>query len=197
MDLEKTGQLLCRLRKEKGMTQKQVADSLNISAKTVSKWECGGGFPDVSVLRELSGLFGVNSEQILSGSMEKNEEENGNMKRIKFYACPSCGSIMTASGEAEISCCGRKLNALEVKQCDEKHCLNVEKVENDFYITFDHEMTKEHYLNFIAYVGVDRMMLVRLYPEQGGEVRFPQMYGGKLYFGCNKHGLFEKNLNSK
>lgn len=197
MDLEKTGQLLCRLRKEKGMTQKQVADSLNISAKTVSKWECGGGFPDVSVLRELSGLFGVNSEQILSGSMEKNEEENGNMKRIKFYVCPSCGSIMTASGEAEISCCGRKLNALEVKQCDEKHCLNVEKVENDFYITFDHEMTKEHYLNFIAYVGVDRMMLVRLYPEQGGEVRFPQMYGGKLYFGCNKHGLFEKNLNSK
>lgn len=197
MDLEKTGQLLCRLRKEKGMTQKQVADSLNISAKTVSKWECGGGFPDVSVLRELSGLFGVNSEQILSGSMEKNEEENGNMKRIKFYVCPSCGSIMTASGEAEISCCGRKLNALEVKQCDEKHCLNVEKVENDFYITFDHEMTKEHYLNFIAYVGVDRMMLVRLYPEQGSEVRFPQMYGGKLYFGCNKHGLFEKNLNSK
>lgn len=197
MDLEKTGQLLCRLRKEKGMTQKQVADSLNISAKTVSKWECGGGFPDVSVLRELSGLFGVNSEQILSGSMEKNEEENGNMKRIKFYVCPSCGSIMTASGEAEISCCGRKLNALEVKQCDEKHCLNVEKVENDFYITFDHEMTKEHYLNFIAYVGVDRMMLVRLYPEQGGKVRFPQMYGGKLYFGCNKHGLFEKNLNSK
>ena len=197
MDLEKTGQLLCRLRKEKGMTQKQVADSLNISAKTVSKWECGGGFPDVSILRELSGLFGVNSEQILSGSMEKNEEENGNMKRIKFYVCPSCGSIMTASGETEISCCGRKLNALEVKQCDEKHCLNVEKVENDFYITFDHEMTKEHYLNFIAYVGVDRMMLVRLYPEQGGEVRFPQMYGGKLYFGCNKHGLFEKNLNSK
>lgn len=197
MDLEKTGQLLCRLRKEKGMTQKQVADSLNISAKTVSKWECGSGFPDVSVLRELSELFGVNSEQILSGSMEKNEEENGNMKRIKFYICPSCGSIMTASGEAEISCCGRKLNALEVKQCDEKHCLNVERIENDFYITFDHEMTKEHYLNFIAYVGVDRIMLVRLYPEQGGEVRFPQMYGGKLYFGCNKHGLFEKALNSK
>ncbi len=197
MDLEKTGQLLCKLRKEKGMTQKQVADSLNISAKTVSKWECGGGFPDVSVLRELSGLLGVNSEQILSGSMEKNEEENGNMKRIKFYVCPDCGSIMTASGEAEISCCGRKLNALEVKQCDEKHCLNVERIENDFYITFDHEMTKEHYLNFIAYVGVDRIMLVRLYPEQGGEVRFPQMYGGKLYFGCNKHGLFEKALNSK
>ncbi|MGN0106750.1 MAG: helix-turn-helix domain-containing protein [Hominilimicola sp.] len=192
MDLEKTGQLLCRLRKERGMTQKQVADRLNISAKTVSKWECGGGFPDVSVLRELSGLLGVNSEQILSGSMEKNEEENGNMKRIKFYVCPSCGSIMTASGEAEISCCGRKLTAIEPKACDEKHCLNVETVENDFYITFNHEMTKEHYLNFVAYVGVDRMMLVRLYPEQGGEVRFPQMYGGKLYFGCNKHGLFEK-----
>ena len=76
MDCVKIGNLIAKLRKEKKLTQRNIADALGIQNKTVSKWECGGGFPDVSVLRELSGLFGVNSEQILSGSMEKNEEEN-------------------------------------------------------------------------------------------------------------------------
>ena len=42
MDCEKVGNLIFRLRKEKGLTQKQLADMMNISAKTVSKWECGG-----------------------------------------------------------------------------------------------------------------------------------------------------------
>ncbi len=48
MDLEKTGELLSRLRKECGMTQKQVAEKLQISDRTVSKWERGAGLPDVS-----------------------------------------------------------------------------------------------------------------------------------------------------
>ena len=194
MDCEKVGNLIFRLRKEKGLTQKQLADMMNISAKTVSKWECGMGCPDVSLLGELSSALNVNIEKILEGNLEMNSEENGNMKKVKFYVCSDCGSIMTASGEAEISCCGRKLTALEAKPCDEKHDINVETIENDFYITFSHEMTKAHYLNFIAYAGIDRVMFVRLYPEQGGEVRFPKMYGGKLYFCCNKHGLFEKKV---
>ena len=49
MDLNKTGEILARLRKEKGMTQKQAAEILNISDRTVSKWERGAGLPDVSL----------------------------------------------------------------------------------------------------------------------------------------------------
>ncbi len=59
---------------------------------------------------------------------------------------------MTATEEAEISCCGRKLVPLIPKPVDTLHRLTVEEIEDDFYITFTHEMTKGHYLNFVAYV---------------------------------------------
>ena len=53
MDCMKTGQLISALRKEKGYTQKNIADALGIQSKTVSKWECGLGAPDTSLLAEL------------------------------------------------------------------------------------------------------------------------------------------------
>ena len=143
------------------------------------------------MLRELSEVFGVNIEQILAGELNPNEIDGGNMKRIKFYICPACGNVITATGQGEISCCGRKLKPLEVKKADDAHQPMIEKVENDYYVTFDHEMKKEHYISFAAYVTYDRVLLIKLYPEQAAEVRFPQMNKGKLYFYCNEHGLQE------
>lgn len=116
------------------------------------------------------------------------------MKRVKFYVCPSCGNTITATGGKEISCCGRTLSPLEVQTADSAHELTVEIVENDYYITFPHPMSKEHYLNFMAYVDLDRMLLIKLYPEQSGEVRFPAMRGGKLYYHGNQHGLWVRTL---
>ena len=190
MDCEKVGKLIYSLRLEKGYTQKQLGDILHLSDQTVSKWERGLGCPDVSLLRELSEVFGVNIEKILLGELNQNEKDRGNMKRVKFYVCPDCGNIVTATGNAEVSCCGRKLVAADLKKADDRHKLNVEIIEDDYYVTFSHEMTKEHYLNFVAYVSWDRLILVRLYPEQGGEVRLPRIAGGKFYFGCNKHGVW-------
>ena len=90
MDLKKTGKLLYTLRKEKMLTQAEIANRLNISPKTVSKWECGGGFPDVALLGKLSETLGVNAEKLLSGKLESNTEDNGNMKKTKFYVCENC-----------------------------------------------------------------------------------------------------------
>ncbi|MBP5379789.1 MAG: helix-turn-helix transcriptional regulator, partial [Ruminococcus sp.] len=59
MDQIKTGELIRQLRLESGLTQKQLAESLNVSDKAVSKWECGTGCPDVSLLSELSDIFGT------------------------------------------------------------------------------------------------------------------------------------------
>lgn len=191
MDNKKAGALIFRLRKEKGFTQKQLADAMNISEQAISKWERGLGLPDVSLLSELSALLEVNISKILAGDLQPNDTDGGDMKRIKFYVCPDCGNVMTATGNAEISCCGRKLSPLVPKPCDEAHTLSVQLVEDDFYITFSHPMEKAHYLNFIAYVRFDRILLLRLYPEQGGEARIPQLRGGTLYFCCNEHGLFE------
>lgn len=190
MDCSKVGKLIYGLRRERGMTQKQLADAMSISDKTISKWERGLGCPDVTLLRELSEILGVNIEKILSGDLEPNDADGGNMKKIKFYVCQSCRNILTATGEAEVSCCGRKLVPLIPKLADGIHRLSVNEVEDDYYITFSHEMTKTHYLNFIAYVACDRILFVKLYPEQSGEVRIPRLYGGRLYFGCNQHGLW-------
>ncbi len=67
MDCKKVGKLIYELRREKNMTQKQVAELMNISDKTISKWERGLGCPDVSLLLGLSNIFGVSIEGILSG----------------------------------------------------------------------------------------------------------------------------------
>lgn len=190
MDCSKVGNLIYRLRREQELTQRALAQRLNISDKTVSKWERGLGCPDVSLLRGLSQALGVNMEKLLSGDLESNRADGGDMKKLKFYVCPSCGSLVTATGEAEISCCGRKLPALNPQPADEDHRLHTELVEDDCYITFSHPMEKDHYINFVACVTYDRVLLVHLYPEQGGEVRLPQLRRGKLYFCCNRHGLF-------
>ena len=80
MDLSKNGKLLCDLRKTKGMTQKQVADRLGVLPKTVSKWETGHGFPDVSTVSALADILGVSERTVLSGNIELNTEETGNVK---------------------------------------------------------------------------------------------------------------------
>lgn len=190
MDCIKVGELLLKLRKEKNMTQREVAEEMNISHKTVSKWETGMGCPDVSLLRELSQIFDVNIERLLQGDLEPSQVNGGNMKRIKFYVCPSCKNVITATGDAEISCCGRKLTALVPMKKTEEHKMNVEEIENDYYITLNHEMTKEHFISFIAYAAMDRVLIIKLYPEQNAEVRFPKMRGGKLYGFCIDHGLW-------
>ena len=97
MNLSKNGKLLCDLRKAKGLTQKQVADKLGIVPKTVSKWETGHGFPDVSTVSALADILGVSEKTILSGDLEQNLESANNMKRTKFYVCPCCGSFMHAN----------------------------------------------------------------------------------------------------
>lgn len=192
MDSRQTGALLSQLRKERNMTQRQVAERLHVSTQAVSKWECGLGCPDVGLLPGLADIFGVSMERILAGDLAPGEPEVGNMKKLKFYVCPECGGIQTVAGNGEPHCCGRKLEPLAARPADEAHSAAVQEVEEDWYVTFRHPMEKDHFFRFAAYVAVDRCLLVRLYPEQGGEFRIPQLRGGgKLYLCCSRDGLFE------
>lgn len=156
--------------------------------------ETGHGFPDVSLVAQLAEVLGVSERMLLTGELGLNMEEVGNMKKTKFYVCPHCGSIMQGTGECRIVCCGMQLNPLKANNADEEHMINVSEIENDFYVEFNHPMTKEHFISFIAYVTFDRVLTVRLYPEQDSAVRFPKMYGGKFYYYCNNHGLFEYKI---
>lgn len=191
MDLAKNGKFICDLRKSKSMTQKQIAEMLGIVPKTVSKWETGHGFPDVSVLSDLAEILGVNERAVLSGGIVQNAVNAGNVKKTKFYVCPKCGGVVSMTGECQVFCCGKKLETLEAKPPDENHKIKLSEIENDFYIEFEYNMSKEHYIEFVSYVSFDRALTIRLYPEQACAVRFSKMYGGKIYYYCNRHGLFE------
>ena len=194
MDLIKNGKLLCDLRKSKGLTQKEVADKLGIVPKTVSKWETGHGFPDISTLSSLADILGVSERILLSGDLVQNTKEVSNIKRTSFYVCPNCGGIMQGTGKGQIICCGKTLEPLSAKAPDDCHMITVSEIEDEFYIEFDHEMTKQHYIGIVSYVRFDRVLTVALYPEQDCAVRIPKMYGGKIIYYCNEHGLFEYQI---
>lgn len=190
MDSSKVSILLKNLRLNCRMTQAQVAERLGVSDKAVSKWERGLGCPDISLLNELASIYGVEVEALLAGTITVNKELGGNMKRIKFYICPVCGNVLTSTAQASVSCCGRRLEALTAKEADDEHRLNLEDSDGEYFITLNHEMTKEHYISFVAYANSDRLLLVKLYPEQSPQLRFPIMHGGRYYFGCTNHGLW-------
>lgn len=88
MDCMKVGRLIARLRREKGMTQKEIADCLNLSDRTISKWECGSGCPDISLLNELAELFSVNVEQLLAGELCPNERNEGKHAKDQILLLP-------------------------------------------------------------------------------------------------------------
>jgi Predicted transcriptional regulators len=190
MDCAKVGQLILQLRKEKGLTQQQVANRLNISNKTISKWECGLGCPDVTLWEELSNVLGADILKLLQGELNPNRPDVGKINRIQFYVCPTCGNILMSTGKATISCCGRRLYPLTPVPQTKGHEVSVEEVDADYYITLNHEMDKDHYIVFAAYVLDDSVLLNRLYPEQSSAFRLPVMKGkGSLYVYCTKHGL--------
>lgn len=77
VDCGKVGKLILSLRKEQGLTQKQLADKMNLSDRTILKWERGLGCHDIPLLHELSEVLEVNIEQILTGNMQRNESDKG------------------------------------------------------------------------------------------------------------------------
>ena len=191
---DRVGRFLYTLRKEKGYTQKQLAERLNVSPKTISKWETGAGYPDISMITALAQLFEVTAEQLLLADFKPAVQNGGNMKRVKFYRCELCGNVLTGTGEAIVSCCGRKLQPLEVQPMDDAHEVKIEHLDDDYFLTLNHAMEKDHYISFVAWAGYDRVMLVRLYPEQNPELSMYMPRKGNLYVCCSKEGLFHRKL---
>lgn len=84
MDSIKTGKFISECRKQKGMTQKELADILNISNRTVSKWENGDGYPDVTIMPQLSQVLGISVDELLAGETVKADENK--QEQILFEA---------------------------------------------------------------------------------------------------------------
>ena len=194
MDCQKTGALIAALRKEKGYTQLQLAQKLHITDKTVSKWECGTGCPDVSVLPQISALLGVSVEQLLAGVLDSKEAVGGNMKKNVYYVCSVCGNVIVAHSGIDAACCGRRMAAQTPQVPVAAHKLTLETVEDEVYVTGLHPMAKKHYLSFIAFAAGERLLFYKQYPEWNVQLRLHRPCHGKLVYYCTKHGLFAQNI---
>ena len=182
------------LRERKALTQKQLAEKLCISDKTISKWETGKGLPDISLLEDLARALGVSLTELMTGDLQTNENRSANLRRMGFYVCPVCGNVITAVGKGSFSCCGIPLPVQEAQPEDNAHTITMEPVEDEICVTIAHPMTKSHYISFIAWVSNDRAELVKLYPEQDITVRFKKRGHGTVYAYCNRDGLFSRRL---
>jgi len=185
-----TGTVIKNLRDRNKMTQLELAERLGVSDKTVSKWETGKGYPDITLLEPIAEVFRISVTELISGNTIHNENVSANMMRSKFYVCPVCGNVIHSMGEAAIHCHGIQLTPLEAEPTDEHHMVFIERVEDEYYIRIDHGMTKEHYISFVAAASSDDMQMVKLYPEGSAEARFKIRGVRRIFFYCNRDGLF-------
>ena len=194
MDTYITGQTIKNLREKKGFTQAELADKLGVSGKAISKWETAKGLPDITLIEPLAKALSVSVMELMTGNAVVNKNISSNILRSKFYVCPLCGNIIRTTGNAVISCCGITLPPLEAEDTDDGHSITIEKVEDEKFITVNHDMTKEHFISFVAYLTLDRVQFVKFYPEGNAETRLNFRGRGYLYIYCNKHGLMRKKI---
>ena len=121
----------------------------------------------------------------------------------KFLKCEHCGNIVAVVKETgvPVMCCGEKMNEIipgSVDASQEKHVPVCEKVEDEIVVKvgeIEHPMEKDHYIMWIAQVSDNKTTRIRLYPEQGTEVRFKYIPKSTVYAYCNKHGLWKTNID--
>lgn len=190
MDKYVTGAVIRKLRENKKMTQEELADTLFVSSKAVSKWETGQGFPDISLIEPLAKALDISVIELFSGVNIQNRNRSSNMLKSRFYVCPVCGNAVRSTGEALISCCGITL-PLEPEITEPDHDIRIETAEDEYYVTIDHPMRKDHYISFLAAVSDSRVQFAKLYPEGNAEARFKIDGVRKFYAYCNRHGLFQ------
>lgn len=189
-----TGKTIKELREKKKLTQKELADQICVSDKAISKWETQKGFPDIGIIGDLAKALGVSIAELLTGDLRENENRSANMRKMCFYVCPVCGNIVTSVGQGNFSCCGITLPPAEAEKAEGDHLLRIETVDDEYFVTMNHPMKKEHYISFLAYVTSDNLDLVKLYPEQDIAVRFRKRGHGIFYAYCNRHGMFQERV---
>ena len=184
-----TADTIKTLREGRKLTQRALAEAVGVTDKAVSKWESGRGLPDISLVEPLAAALGVSVAELLTGDVRQNANRAGNLLRSRFYVCPVCGNVLYALGEGSYSCCGVALAPAEAEEPDEGHALVVESIEDEWYVTLDHPMRKDHYISFIAFVTTDGVTIKKLYPEQEAAARFRRGQSGIIVAYCNRHGL--------
>lgn len=192
-----TGAMIKKLREKNHMTQSELAEKLSVTDKSISKWETGKGYPDISLLEPLAKKLNVSITELIAGNAVSNENVSANMLRSKFYVCPVCGNVIYSMGEAAINCHGVLLTPCEPEQTDENHRILIERVEDEYFVRINHDMVKDHYISFMAAISPDKIQMVKLYPEGNAEARFKKNGVRKILIYCNRDGLYSLDVNMK
>lgn len=116
--------------------------------------------------------------------------------------CKSCGATVNVLEDCTcnncgIICCGEPMTKLVPNSVDasfEKHVPTYEKVEDEIFVTVNHVMEKEHFIEWVALVADNRQCIHKMYPEQNAETRFKYIPGSTIYAYCNKHGLWKMDV---
>lgn len=122
--------------------------------------------------------------------------------KLVIKKCKQCGAMVNVlidctCNDCGIKCCGEEMVELVPNSVDasfEKHLPVYEKVEDEVYVTVNHVMEKEHFIEWIALVTDNKQCIRKLYPEQNAEVRFKYIPGSSIYAFCNKHGLWKTDV---
>lgn len=126
------------------------------------------------------------------------------MKReLMIKKCTKCGAMMEVLQDChckncEVVCCGETMKKVSPNSVDaafEKHVPTFQRVENKVMVTVNHVMENDHYIEWIAFVGEYSTDKKFLQPGMSTQVLFPYEKGAKLYAYCNKHGLWETEIN--
>lgn len=113
---------------------------------------------------------------------------------LKLKKCSICGNVVKVYNDIKINCCNKEMIDIisNTEDCAiEKHIPTYEKVEDEIYVKVNHVMEKEHYIEWLCLVAENREYIVKLYPEQNAEARFPYIKDSTIYAYCNKHGLWK------
>ena len=97
-----TGGIIRKLREEKALTQQELAEKLSVSDKTISKWETGKGYPDITLIESIAAALGISTIELLSGEDITNHNRASNMLKTKLYVCPICGNIRAGHSGGKI-----------------------------------------------------------------------------------------------
>ena len=112
-----------------------------------------------------------------------------NMLQTRFYVCPVCGNVIHSIGDAKVNCHGMELPALVAKKAPEGRII-MERVEDELFVSVEHEMSKKNYISFLAAISADRVQMVELFPEGNAEARFKMCSIRDIYYYSTNEGLF-------
>lgn len=195
MNAEKTGKLIHDIRTKKGLTQKQLAEKINVTDKAICKWEKGHGCPDITLISQLAKALEIDIQSLLQGQLNINRKVGENMNRLKFYRCPTCGNLVTSIKTIELSCCGNQLSPVEATFSDEeKYRPIIEEFDGQYSVKFNHPMTKEDHITNVIAVRYNQIMTINLYAESEAIFTLPQVKGLRLFVITNKGQLISLEI---